>query len=106
MYTLTLSNGIELQNLTRNGSCFISTDMDLTERVFEYNLRQVTLSDGESQWNYRDLVLVMFEKKDTEVWFSFRELSSMELQMEALRADLDYVAMLTGITLISENGGA
>lgn len=105
MYTLTLSNGVELQNLTRNGSCFISQDLDLDEKIFEYNLRQVTLAEGENQWHYRDLVLVMFERKENEVWFSFREMSAIELKLEALRADLDYVAMLTGITLISEHGG-
>lgn len=105
MYSLTLSNGVELQNLTRNGDCFISSDTKLTARIFEYNLRQVTLSDGENQWQYKDLALVMFEHKETEVWFAFRELTTMELQMESLRADLDYIAMLTGITLISEHGG-
>ena len=105
MYSLTLSNGVELQNLTRNGNCFISSDTELTARIFEYNLRQVTLSDGETQWQYQDLALVMLVHKETEVWFAFRELTTAELQMESLRADLDYIAMLTGITLISEHGG-
>ncbi len=57
MYTIVLSNGTRLENLTLNGNNFISEKI-IEDAVFDGNLKRVEISDGEKTTVYEDMFLV------------------------------------------------
>ena len=56
MYTIVLSNGTRLENLTLNGNNFISEKI-IEDAVFDGNLKRVEISDGEKTTVYEDMFL-------------------------------------------------
>lgn len=97
LYTITLADGTELKNLLLNGNNFISGKA-LHRSTFEYNLDTVTISDGETESEYHNMDLVHLTKMpDGKYWFTLRELSKKEIEDAKLRADIDYLYMMTGV---------
>ena len=100
---LVLSNGAVLDNLTLNGDEF-TAEYAISPTTFQYNLAIVSVYENSEDETpaqvLRDAKLV-YCRAITEnlTRFALIESSSLERSMYDLRADIDYIAMLTGITL-------
>lgn len=97
-YSVTLADGTILSDLKLNGNNFVST-VEIKEDIFEDNLYSVKISDGEKEATHTNMELVQLAKYGEEYWFILRDISSEELATMKLRADLAYLAMMTGIEL-------
>lgn len=82
IYTITLADGRKIENLTMNGSNFVSkTQVD--ESVFEENLSTVIVSDGENEETYTDVVFIQQMKwVDGTYYLAFRKKTPMEKLIE------------------------
>ena len=72
MYTITLSNGTKLDNLTLNGNNFIS-DKIIEDAVFDENLKRVEISDGENTTTYEDMFLASNRVDGGKSWIVLLE---------------------------------
>ena len=84
MYTITLSDGRKLENLTVNGTNFVSkTKVD--EKIFRNNLAAVKISDGKTERAYKNLAFIQqMEWADGTYYLAFREKTKMELLTEEI----------------------
>jgi hypothetical protein len=78
MYTVTLSDGTKIENLSMNGNNFVSNDR-ITEAMFENKLSRVTVNDGENETTYEKMVLVQVTQMGDEYWFILRERTTEEI---------------------------
>lgn len=96
IYKVTLYNGIEIPELTVNGSYFIHTS-PLPKDIFDGNLYKVVVEcDGIVDVHY-NLELVNRIDTPEQTWFAFRALSESELFLNRLRSDMDYLAMMSNV---------
>ena len=56
-YTITLADGRKLTGLDKNGDNFVSTEK-VDESIFENNLSTMTVSDGETEETFKDMVFI------------------------------------------------
>lgn len=86
-YTIRLADGQELTNLGLNGNNYISkTEVD--ESIFKDNLATMTVSDGEAETTYHNVVLVQQVKYPDGYYLCFRELTKDELEVTSLQTAL------------------
>lgn len=98
-YKITLSDGKVIENLKMNGNNFISKD-EILEDIFIGNLSSVSIEDSDGiVENHTDMQLVQVKQYGNEYWFILRDLTEDELTKITQRADLEYVAMMTGVEL-------
>lgn len=98
-YTISFADGTIIDNLRLNGNNYISST-ELTEAVFAGNLRQVTITDSDGNINeYTNMELVQLQRYGNEWWFILRKKSTQQMSDERLRADIDYIAMMTDVEL-------
>lgn len=98
IYTITLDDGTQIEDLGLNGNNFISkTKIDPS--IFDGRLSKVTISDGETEEVHTNMALVQVTKMGREYWFVLRDIPADELANAKLRADLDYVAMMSDIEI-------
>ena len=91
MYTITLNDGTQIQNLTLNGNNFIS-DKIIEDAVFDGNLDRVEISDGEKTTVYEDMFLASNRVDGEKSWIVLlRKTDEMkrQKQMEALKTQND-----------------
>lgn len=103
MYSITLSNGNSLDNLNVNGSMFISNS-PVDPNTFTGGLREVTIScDGEDTNNltgtFAHMQLAVCEPHGTGSWFALYETPAEQLERLKDRADIEYLAMMSGVDL-------
>lgn len=97
IYQITLADGTVLSDLRLNGNNFIS-DKKIDNSTFEYNLDTVIISDGDTETTYHNMALVqIIQMDDGKYWFVLRELSKQEIKDEEVRADIDYLYMMTDV---------
>lgn len=97
IYQITLADGTVLSDLCLNGNNFIS-DKKIDKSTFEYNLDTVIISDGETETTYHNMALVQIvQMTDGKYWFVLRELSKQEIKEAEVRADIDYLYMMTDV---------
>lgn len=82
MYTITLSNGTALSGLVLNGNNFIAPN-EIADSVFDGNLGTVTISDGEKEDVYADMVLLSNIVRDGQSWIVLNRKSEEEKRQEA-----------------------
>lgn len=84
MYTITLSDGRKIKNLTVNGTNFVSkTKVD--EKIFQNNLAAVVISDGKTEKTYENLVFIQqMEWADGTYYLAFREKTRTEMLLEKI----------------------
>lgn len=98
-YKITLSDGNVIENLKMNGNNFVSKD-EILEDIFIGNLSSVSIEDSEGVVeNHANMELVQVKQYGNEYWFILRDLTEDELTKITQRADLEYVAMMTGVEL-------
>lgn len=98
VYKITLADGVELSNLRLNGNNFIS-DLEIEDSMFDGNLSPVTINDENSDEIHDNMVLVQISKIDGKCAFILRDLTDDELKENKLRADIEYLAMMSEIEL-------
>lgn len=96
IYTITLEDGTQLENLRLNGNNFVS-DKKIEASVFDGRLGKVTINDGENDEVHTNMALVQVTKMGKEYWFVLRDVPAEEIANAKLRADLDYLAMMTDV---------
>lgn len=99
IYKVVLSDGTEIGNLKLNGNNFISAE-PIDGSVFVGNCSPVKISNGASEeiHDYMELVQVI-EQNPGEYWFVLRDISEEEIARTKMQADIEYVAMMSGIEL-------
>lgn len=105
MYNLILADGTTLENLTKNGDCFVSkTEVD--ESIFENNLSTLTIQnteeDTEEVMTNAEFVQQLHYENfhgNTGYYLAFRELTEAEVKEATLTGLIEYVAMMADIEL-------
>ena len=98
-YTIILPDGTVLDNLTCNGSNYISSvRVNADDDCFQ-NCSPLIIRCGDTEEVHEHAALVHVTKYGEEYWLAFRDISAEELMAEKLRSDLDYIAMMTDIDL-------
>lgn len=97
MYTITLSNGTKLENLILNGNNFIAPS-EIADSVFDGNLGTVTISDGEKEDVYTDMVLLSNIVRDGQSWIVLGRKSEEEKRQEA--RDREIAELRQAITVL------
>lgn len=88
-YTVTLSDGSKLENLTLNGNNFISTTA-IVENQFDGKLKSVTITDSDDkEEKHENMVLVQVtHPSDTEWWFILADKSKDQIKQEQLEQSI------------------
>lgn len=95
---IVLSNGREIANLKMNGNNFISRTA-VTDELFEGGLSPVRIDRDGVQEIHSNMELVQITQVDGEYWFVLRDIPQKELDDIQIRADVDFIAMMTDIEL-------
>lgn len=103
MYKITLADGTIIDNLTLNGDNFISTE-SINPDIFIGNLSPTIIDDGENavEHEFMDFLQLKEYLKDddtTEYWFVIKDITQQTLEQIKIRADIDYIAMVSDIDL-------
>ena len=94
-FTIALSNGTELKNLELNGNNFI-TQEQISEETFEDGLSPVVINGEE----HEQMALVrVVRHEDGRYWFILRDVTAEEIAQAKLRADIDFLALMTDVEL-------
>lgn len=94
MYTITLSDGTEIKNLSLNGNNFIR-DAPLDASLFAGNLQTVRITGPEMDETHENMELVSIRQDGGKYWFVLRELSEQELKERKMLADITALASAT-----------
>lgn len=100
VYSVTLADGTVIEGLKMNGNNFVSL-VEVVADTFEDNTYPVIISDGENVEEHPFMELVQITKMGEEWWFVLRDLSEEELRNTKVRADIDYIALMTDVELDS-----
>lgn len=92
MYTIVLSDGTKLENLELNGNNFIS-EVVLDNAVFEDKLKTVTISNGETEEVYSDMVLISNRVEDGHSWFILAEKTAEQKAAEEIAETFTNIEM-------------
>lgn len=103
-YTVTLSDGSKIENLTLNGNNFISKER-VTESQFDGKLKGVTITDSDGkEEKHEDMFLVQVtHPNDTEWWFILADKFKDQIKQEQLEQS---IAHLTDIIIELSMGAA
>lgn len=97
-YKIVLADGREIKNLRMNGNNFVS-DSPIDNSIFEGNLSPVTIyTDGVPEV-HPHMALVQNVRMGFEYMFILRDMTQQELDAIQIRADLDFIAMMSDIEL-------
>lgn len=98
-YEITLSDGSKISNLTLNGNNFVS-HAKVTENMFTGKLSEVTITDSTGyQEHHENMELIQIMPYDGDWYFIIRDIPAEELYKMQVRGDIDYIAMMGGISL-------
>lgn len=98
IYTITLKDGTQIENLRMNGNNFISQEQ-INPEIFDGNLGEVTINDGENDEVHENMGLVQVTQMGDEYWFVLIDVPAYEIANEKLRSDLDYLAMMIDVEI-------
>lgn len=97
-YRIILADGTEIVGLRMNGNNFIS-DVTIDESVFDGVLSPVTIYEGLVPVVHEHMELVQITPVGHEHWFVLRDVPQSELDAIQVRADIDFIAMMTDVEL-------
>lgn len=109
MYTITLSDGTKLENLRLNGNNFIA-DYKVTEDDFRFKLSQVDIESTDDEpsevelGRHHNMELLAIQTgepymEEGEYWFILGQISEEQMKYGQLKADIEYLAMMTDTEL-------
>ena len=107
MFSITLADGSSINNLTRNGSLFCSDNPSISRDTFKSNLQHVSISAGSDATpedraftgSFDNMRLAYFKRRENGCEFIINPIPEQELQALQTQSDIDYIAMMTGVTL-------
>lgn len=98
-YTITLADGSVLTDLTLSGDDYISKTL-LTEDTFTGKLSTVTISASDGTSEILTNASLNFFAHYADGWyFQLIQPSEEEIRQEKIRADIDYIALMSDIEL-------
>lgn len=97
-YTIILADGTTINGLARNGTNYISEN-PLNAAVFDGNCSPLQIAGDDISVRYEYAELVHFRQEVDGCYIAFREISEEEIRNAKLRADIDYIAMMTDTDL-------
>lgn len=97
-YRIILADGTELSDLELNGNNFVST-VPITEDIFENNLSPVTIYENGAATIHYNMELIQISQLNGKYLFILRDISEKEMADIKLRADVDFIAMMSDIEL-------
>lgn len=98
-FSITLADGTEIKDLGRNGDNYISYQ-PISAAIFDGNCSPIVFKEGDKvvdSWLYGELIQI--QRYGDEYWLAFREIGEKELAEAKIRADIDYIAMMSEIDL-------
>lgn len=98
IYKITLADGAEITDLTRNGDNFISKTR-ITAEMFLDNCSPVIIGDGIDNEVHENVELIQLSEMNGEYWFALRDIPVDELEKMKMQSDIEYVAMMAGVEL-------
>lgn len=99
VYTITLSDGRQIKDLTMNGNTYVApVNFDLS--IFTNNLTRIEISDGETRSQYENMQLTYFNHVGNQTWFVLGPVSELDLRIAKIRSNIDYIAMMTGTDIL------
>lgn len=103
-YTITFADGETLEGLTMNGNNYVSkTDFD-EELLSDFNLMEVTVSDGESEATYHNMKKIhKTNYPNGDIYFTIEEKTHQELIDEEINSKIEYLAMMADIEMYDED---
>lgn len=94
IYTITLDDGSSISNLKMNGNMFVS-EFNLNWEYIKDHLSQVIIYDGFIHETHGLMKLVTHQEIDYKYYFVISDVSESELKYAKLKADIDYLIMMT-----------
>lgn len=88
MWNITLSDGTKISDLELNGTNFVSK-VKIDESIFKSNLDTVTISDGEQEMQYNDLIFIQQQEWEDGYYIAFAQKTAADVTDE-LMIDMDY----------------
>ncbi len=99
IYKITLTDGTVLDNLRLSGTNFVSGE-PLDPAIFKDNCSGVVISDGETEEMHPAMEYVPTAQTETDKFrFTLRDLTEQELREMRRDANIEYLAMMTGVEL-------
>lgn len=108
MYKITLADGTVLDNISANGTTFVSLE-DISDSVFENNLSPVDIEfvgDGEHGdigrmiGHHENMEYGRIESAPGEPFmFALVDVPESEMRYAKMRSDIEYMAMMSDIEL-------
>ena len=98
-YTIILADGTRLEGLRRNGTNYISDTLIADAAIFENNCSPLFIRGGETEEVIDYAELVHISQEADGCYIAFREISEREIREAQMRADIDYLAMMTDTDL-------
>ena len=97
-YTIKLSDGTELKDLTMNGNNYVSGNM-VDESVFADNCTPmiITGDDGSEEILEHGVFEQQMEWPDGTWYLTFREKTPDEIRADRMQSQIDYIAMISDI---------
>lgn len=103
-YTVTLSDGTKIENLTLNGNNFIST-VAVEEGQFDGKLKSVVITDSEGkEEKHENMFLVQVSHpSDSEWWFILADKTADQIKQEQLEQSIASLTdMMMSLSMSSE----
>lgn len=103
-YTVTLSDGTKIENLTLNGNNFIST-AQVTEEQFDGKLKSVVIADSEGkEEKHKDMFLVQVSHPaESEWWFILADKTADQIKQEQFEQSIASLTdMMMSLSMSSE----
>ena len=105
MYSIKLGNGLELSEVKQNGS-MLSTSEQISREDLAAGLGSVTISgkpdteyDNDMCGEFHAMKVAYFRDSGNSRDFVLAPISPAELAEKQNRADIEYIAMMTGVQL-------
>lgn len=98
VYTIVLSDGTEISNLTKNGTNYVS-EAPLRKDIFVNNCSPMTIQDGDKSELHENAELLQVMEFKGKYYLAFRDIPKKELEEARIRSDIDYIAMMSEIDL-------
>lgn len=96
IYSVTLADGTVISDLHLNGNNFVSQE-PITESIFDGSLSEVIINDGEIDEVHTNMELIQITQMGDEYWFILADIPKERLVRDQMRADIDYIAMMTDV---------